>query len=354
MILVSAGHTNVPGKDRGAAGNGLIEGDLATRLRDTVARDIRARRPEYIVLEDGADGVNDPLTKAVALAKKADVAVEFHWNAGPKTATGIEVLSKPKHKKLAQELAQAIAKATGLKVRGSGGWKSDSSGQHHRLAFCEAGGLIVEVCFISNPDDVTAYVKNFAQVSRNLAAVLCQDENGHIPALPNPAPAEPTKPTVETETSETTGPDQKPYSEPALPLPTDSTITGDPNSDQGQAGVSDAIIQGGGSSDPSTLNTSAGFTPNKFQAFVPQIDTAKAWIKRVTAGTFAGSVLAYLGDLPQWLQIGLFGLLVLVVAGSIVMFVKYHSQIFAYVTSMNTLRATDGVHDPVISAPTPR
>lgn len=169
-ILVSAGHTNVQGQDRGAAGNGFIEGVEATKVRDAVASYLREKGLK--VIEDGFDGVNEPLTKAVALAKTADVAIEFHFNAATPQATGIEVLAKAKHKSLAQSLAIAISTATGLVLRGERGYKADNSGQHHRLAFCEAGGLIVEICFISNASDMKAYQSNFETMCKNLAEVL--------------------------------------------------------------------------------------------------------------------------------------------------------------------------------------
>lgn len=170
-ILISAGHTNVAGQDRGAMGNGFIEGILTTELRDAVAAKLREKGLKNVV-EDGFDGENQPLTKAILLARKSNIAVEFHWNAGPPAATGIEVLSKPKHKAMAQKIAGAINAATGLKLRGESGWKSDSSGQHHRLGFCEAGGLIVEVCFISNADDMRRYRDNFEAVADGIAAVI--------------------------------------------------------------------------------------------------------------------------------------------------------------------------------------
>lgn len=169
-ILVSAGHTNKAGQDRGMQGNGYIEGVEATKLRDDVAAKLRSLG--CAVIEDGSDGVNDPLKRAIALARTANIAVEFHFNAGPSTATGIEVLAKPKHKKLAQSIAKSIADATGLKLRGEQGWKSDSSGQHHRLGFCIAGGLIVEVCFMSSKSDMTAYADHYHELVLNLANAL--------------------------------------------------------------------------------------------------------------------------------------------------------------------------------------
>lgn len=169
-ILISAGHTDDPKSDRGAAGNGFIEGLLTVELRDAVAAELRAKGET--VVEDGADGVNEPLKKALALARTVDTAIEFHWNASVPAATGIEVLSKPDKKTLAQRLANAIHKATGLRLRGDSGWKSDKSGQHHRLAFCEAGGLIVEVCFISNPSDMQAYQQSKTEIVKYLAEAI--------------------------------------------------------------------------------------------------------------------------------------------------------------------------------------
>lgn len=168
-ILVSAGHSTVPPKDSGAVGFG-VEADEAVKLRDAVAALLKHRNAK--VVTDGVDGVSQPLTKAIALARGAKVAVEIHFNAGPASATGVEILAKAPHRALAQKLAAAIGDATKLPLRGDKGYKSDSSGQHHRLGFCEAGGLIVEVCFISNQGDMKAYQSNFSTVATNLANVL--------------------------------------------------------------------------------------------------------------------------------------------------------------------------------------
>ena len=180
-ILISAGHTNVPGKDRGAAGNGFIEGDEAVKIRDQVASILRGRGLE--VIEDGADGVNDPLTKAIALAKTADEAVEFHFNAGPAPASGVEVLSKPKDRKLGQKIAKAISACLSIPARGDQGWKAANSGQHPRLGFCEAGGLIVEVAFISSKSDMDSYHANFDKMCLAIADAISPAQE---PAIETP------------------------------------------------------------------------------------------------------------------------------------------------------------------------
>lgn len=169
VILVSAGHSNVVPRDPGAVGNGFTEAVETLKVRDEVAKNLRELGCKNVI-EDGSDGVNDPLLKAIWLARKAKVAVEFHFNAGPPKATGIEVLCKSDKKQLAQKIALSIRDATGLSLRGTEwGWKSDSSGQHHRLGFCQAGGLIVEVCFISNAYDMSKYTGNFKRMCANIA-----------------------------------------------------------------------------------------------------------------------------------------------------------------------------------------
>lgn len=171
-VLVSAGHTNKLGQDRGAVGGGYVEGVEAVKMRDAIAAKLRERGLE--VVEDGADGVNDPLKKALALIAGTHAAIEIHFNAGPTTATGVEVLSTPNRKALAQRIAKAISISTGRPLRGDDGWKSDTSGQYRRLAFCRLGGLIVEVAFISNPTDMRAYSENFEELTTRIAEAIAE------------------------------------------------------------------------------------------------------------------------------------------------------------------------------------
>jgi N-acetylmuramoyl-L-alanine amidase len=172
IITITAGHTNKPGQDRGAAGNGYFEGVEAVKIRDAVAAKLRAKG--VTVREDGADAQNIPLSEALKLIAGSTIAVEVHFNAaGSSQASGVEVLCKPAKKATAQRIANAVASALGLPLRGGdGGWKSDTSGHHSRLAYAEKGGFILETAFISNPNDMRAYSENFAELTTNLAEVL--------------------------------------------------------------------------------------------------------------------------------------------------------------------------------------
>src|SRR5690606_6846419 len=89
------------------------------------------------------------------------------------------------------------------------------------------------------------------------------------------------------------------------------------------------------------------------KAYIPQIDSAKSWLRRMLAGSTLGALLAYVGGLPLWMQIGMFSLVVFIVIGIIVIFIRYHREIFAYVTQMNVLRATPNVGSPLVSGRPP-
>ena len=101
-ILISAGHND---KDPGAVGNGYKEAILAVKMRDRVAKSLRERG--LMVFEDGADGVNEPLHRAIQLCKQVDIAVEIHFNAGPPTANGVEALAKLPLRRLSQDMCMA-------------------------------------------------------------------------------------------------------------------------------------------------------------------------------------------------------------------------------------------------------
>lgn len=176
-LLVSAGHSET---DPGAVNSkfGWKEADIAVQLRDKTAAHLRAQG--FTVSEDGADGVNEPLTRAIALAQKitaaGGVAVEFHLNAAASPAAGgIEVLSLPNHKQLAQSIAAAINTVLKTTLRGGdGGWKPDTSGQHPRLGFCRAGGLIIETCFISNQIETKRLLDNLDAAAAAVASAIAK------------------------------------------------------------------------------------------------------------------------------------------------------------------------------------
>lgn len=165
---ITAGHG---GGDNGASYSGYTEAQLMTELRDLVAVELRSDGHE--VVEDGADSQNLGLRDAIKLSHGADCAVELHANASTSPAsTGVEVIALPQHKTKAQKLAVAIARCLGLRLRGDGGWIGQSQSARGRLGFVDAGGMIAEVFFLSNPQDLSQYLANRAKVAKAIAVAL--------------------------------------------------------------------------------------------------------------------------------------------------------------------------------------
>lgn len=167
-ILISAGHSD---KDPGAVGNGLREADVVTEFRDMVAHYLAEAGVAFT--RDGAKGENLPLSQAIRMMPSRGISVEFHLNSfSNKTATGVESLSSDALKPLGAKLCAAISARLGITNRGA---KGEGSGQHSRLAFVSAGGLILELFFVSNPNDVAAYQSKKWLVAKDVANILIEE-----------------------------------------------------------------------------------------------------------------------------------------------------------------------------------
>lgn len=150
-FTITAGHG---GRDPGAvAADGTTEAAMVTELRDIVARKLRSAGHQ--VKTDGARWQNLPLVHALTLVPGADAAIELHMNAAASTtARGVEVISLPAQRELARTIARRIAHVLETPVRGGGGWIDQAQSARGRLGFVRAGGLVVEVGFISNPAEL--------------------------------------------------------------------------------------------------------------------------------------------------------------------------------------------------------
>ena len=174
IICITAGHSNV---DPGAVNGSDREADLAQDMRNIVASILR-HDYGYTVRTDGEGKGNLPLRDAVKLINGAALAVEFHCNAAAaKTATGIEALSTPRNKRWCQVLSQAVADATDWKLRGDCGFKPDNAGQHTRLAYAQAGGIVFEPFFISNDTDLALFKQKKWAICRAVADAIAKELN---------------------------------------------------------------------------------------------------------------------------------------------------------------------------------
>lgn len=164
-IVITAGHSNA---DPGAVSGVVTEAHIVTDFRNMVAHYLKEAGAKFFT--DGTGSENLPLAQAIALVRPGDLAVEFHCNSFSNPgATGVESLSGQKDKVIGAAICNAVAKTLNIVNRGA---KDEGSGQHSRLGFVRAGGIIVELFFISNPEDLRRYLDKKWLVAKAVAGVL--------------------------------------------------------------------------------------------------------------------------------------------------------------------------------------
>ena len=167
---ITAGHG---GSDPGATCDGITERELMTELRDLVAAKLRAAG--HTARTDGGRGINLPLALALHLISGSAAALELHTNAHDNpAATGVEVISLPAQRETAQRIARHIATILEIPLRGNGGWIDQSQSARGRLGYVRAGGMVVEVFFLSNPADQAKYQSRKWMVASAIVQAITQ------------------------------------------------------------------------------------------------------------------------------------------------------------------------------------
>lgn len=164
-VMLSAGHSDVR---PGIVANGYKEADIVLQFRDDVSARLDGLGIRHVL--DGDPGENLPLRDAVPIANAADIAIEFHTNGGGPGATGVETLSRAHNKPLGAELCRVTADLLGIANRGA---KPEDAGYHERLAFVSGGGgLIFELFFLSNANDLYQFKQHYDEFVDAVAGVI--------------------------------------------------------------------------------------------------------------------------------------------------------------------------------------
>jgi N-acetylmuramoyl-L-alanine amidase len=176
IITVTSGHSNTGKIDSGAVttvGGKLIkEADMAMLLRNTILYYLQQDK-DIITRCDGYGAVNLELKEAIKLIEGSDVAVEVHFNSSNnKTANGVECIVSHKDTEIGQRLAKAVTDVTGWKLRGTKGVIREEDSHRGRLAFVKEGSCILEVAFISNPDEMEVFNQKYWLIAKSISEVL--------------------------------------------------------------------------------------------------------------------------------------------------------------------------------------
>lgn len=157
-IYLCAGHR---GGTSGANHNGVKEAGETIWLRNEIAERLKAKGIE-VMLDDDSASLSEVIATINAECKPTDICVDLHFNAvANPSANGTEVF-KPFNATdteidVAEDLLYSTCMVLGTKNRGV---KREGEGTHQRLAILSdirCNSVLLEVCFISNINDVVKY-----------------------------------------------------------------------------------------------------------------------------------------------------------------------------------------------------
>jgi N-acetylmuramoyl-L-alanine amidase len=180
-IFISAGHSNASGRDRGASGNGFIEGELTVELRNLVTLELRKLGVSPTVDKDNSI-LSESINFFKNLTSNSCIVLDIHWNAATPKATGTETLIPLEHTdfelRLAAALSKVVAETMGIPLRGitkgHKGVKTEADSHHGRLGWMRLTGenVLMEICFISNPTEMITYQERKNIIAKEIANVL--------------------------------------------------------------------------------------------------------------------------------------------------------------------------------------
>jgi N-acetylmuramoyl-L-alanine amidase len=173
-IYISAGHSNVKGRDMGAVSEFGIEGILMVEFRDLLNKELQKIGVCPILDKDNSI-LQDTINYFRKLTSKNDIVIDFHLNSSSnKDANGTEVIvphdGTDIEKNLGKEINDTMVKVMGTRNRGV---KTDQQ-LGRTLGFFRLAGhnILPEIVFLSNKEDMGKYQKYKLTLTKELAKVI--------------------------------------------------------------------------------------------------------------------------------------------------------------------------------------
>lgn len=172
MIKISLNAGHLVGVDPGAVSGGYQEAVLVNTVQDACSRVLR--RDYLLELEDTDKLYTDDVTEANQLG--VDYAIEFHLNSSTNPAAhGFETFVYTGHagsltlqRNLHSRLF-AIMQKYGVTGRDRG---AKQATQYWYLRGTKMPSIIVEFCFVSNPQEVAAFAKSAEKIGEDCAHAI--------------------------------------------------------------------------------------------------------------------------------------------------------------------------------------
>lgn len=175
-FIISSGHTNVAGKDRGASSpDGLyVEGNLTVEAKNLLVHFMKQAADReniditpYLLVDRDDTALADTLKFLKGRTKPDDILIDIHWNAANGKARGTEVIVPENPTATEIEIADRISdifgNTLGTPERGvlgkADGVKTENESKRGKLGWMRLVGhnILIEVEFIDNPIAMIAY-----------------------------------------------------------------------------------------------------------------------------------------------------------------------------------------------------
>ncbi len=175
VVFPSAGHHN---SDPGAVANGYKEADLTKELRNLISDELNKRGHKHIMDKD--DETNRQYQGRIRPGS-GSVILDIHFDAAQPSAGGTTVFIPTPEKAYDISFASRILDATceilGTKNRGV---RNERHSQHKRIGILHKGAgisALVEVCFITNKEDIAKYQAHKHELAKAYAEILIEYDN---------------------------------------------------------------------------------------------------------------------------------------------------------------------------------
>ena len=184
-IFISAGHSNKAGRDRGAVGNGYIEGELSVELRNLISNELKLLG--NIPINDGDNTIlYDSLNYFKNITSPNSIVLDIHWNAATPKAKGTETFVPINYSeyeyKLAKDISNTVSTILNTPIRGVDGVKEESESHHGRLGWMKLVGAksIAKLLFEYSKEDIE---NNYIIVKGDTLSQIAKHNNTTVSKL---------------------------------------------------------------------------------------------------------------------------------------------------------------------------
>ncbi|MDT3367894.1 MAG: N-acetylmuramoyl-L-alanine amidase [Bacteroidota bacterium] len=177
-IYLIAGH-NLTKSGFGTGANGFLnEAVEAIHLRDEISREIE-RLGVTPIRDCNTDSLNSVISWLRSKVCKKDILIDIHFNASASaSANGTEVVLpnyyNAEERIIAEKLLSTITDTMGTKSRGIKTEKDTAVGTIGILNKPDCNNILLEICFITNQQDVSLYRQSSSFLAINIANILVQ------------------------------------------------------------------------------------------------------------------------------------------------------------------------------------